>query len=119
TRLILQPNIHAKVIREWAMRNNWAILDEVILKEDDKIYEILVLQRGEMSLSEQEILLGANLMANKNEVFIEKWSKEIDNWKRILTSIDRAEDSKEIVQKRQDLNYLIKLVEGALNNEER
>src|SRR5690606_15407197 len=34
TRLILQPNIHAKVIREWALRNEWAILDEVILEED-------------------------------------------------------------------------------------
>ena len=43
TRLILQPNIHAKVIREWAMRNGWAIQDEVILEEDGKIYEVLVL----------------------------------------------------------------------------
>lgn len=36
TRLILQPNIHAKVIRQWAIRNQWAILEEVILKEDEK-----------------------------------------------------------------------------------
>lgn len=46
TRLILQPNIHAKAIREWAMVNGWAIQDEVILEEDGKIYEVLVLQRG-------------------------------------------------------------------------
>ncbi|WP_249664456.1 tRNA (adenine(22)-N(1))-methyltransferase TrmK, partial [Lysinibacillus sp. D4B1_S16] len=45
TRLILQPNIHAKVIREWALAHNWANLDEEILEEDDEIYEILVLQR--------------------------------------------------------------------------
>src|SRR5690606_28861210 len=32
TRLILQPNIHAKAIREWAMANGWAIQDEVILE---------------------------------------------------------------------------------------
>ena len=58
TRLILQPNIHAKVIREWALANGWALLDEVILEEDDKIYEVLVLQRGAMKLTEAEILLG-------------------------------------------------------------
>ena len=51
TRLILQPNIHAKVIREWAIANGWAILDEVILEEDDKIYEVLVLQRGPETLN--------------------------------------------------------------------
>lgn len=119
TRLILQPNIHAKVIREWAMQNHWAILDEVILKEDDKIYEILVLQRGEMKLSEQEILLGKQLMVNKSDVFIEKWTKEIENWKRILTSIERADNSTDIVKKREDVMHLIKLVEEALNNEER
>ncbi|HWK24427.1 MAG TPA: tRNA (adenine(22)-N(1))-methyltransferase TrmK [Ureibacillus sp.] len=114
TRLILQPNIHAKVIREWAIRNHWAILDEVILKEDEKIYEILVLQRGEMQLSEQEILLGNHLLSKKSDIFIEKWSKEIENWKRILTSIEQAEDTNEIVKKREEVTHLIKLVEEAI-----
>lgn len=114
TRLILQPNIHARVIREWAMKNHWAVLDEMILKEDEKIYEILVLQRGEMELSEQEILLGKHLMANKSEVFVEKWSKEIENWKRILTSIERADATSDIDKKREEVTHLIKLVEEAL-----
>ena len=52
TRLILQPNIHAKAIREWALQNGWALQDEVILREDDKVYEVLVLQRGAMTLTE-------------------------------------------------------------------
>ena len=33
TRLILQPNIHAKVIREWALQNKWAIQDEEIIED--------------------------------------------------------------------------------------
>lgn len=117
TRLILQPNIHAKVIREWAIQNGWAILNEVILEEDDKIYEILVLQRGEMTLSEEEILLGKFLMASKSDVFIKKWLKEIENWKRVLISIERAENTAEIVAKRQELNHFIGVVEEALSNE--
>ncbi|MDN4495351.1 tRNA (adenine(22)-N(1))-methyltransferase [Ureibacillus aquaedulcis] len=119
TRLILQPNIHAKVIREWAIRNHWAILDEVILKEDDKIYEILVLQRGDMELTEQETLLGKQLMVNKSDVFVEKWTKEIANWKRILSSIEKADHTTDIAKKREDVMHHINLVEEVLNDEVR
>ena len=55
--------------------NGWALLDEVILEEDEKIYEVLVLQRGEMKLTEVELLLGQHLLIEKSEVFIEKWSE--------------------------------------------
>ncbi|TSI03405.1 tRNA (adenine(22)-N(1))-methyltransferase TrmK [Lysinibacillus sp. BW-2-10] len=117
TRLILQPNIHAKVIREWAMQNGWAILDEVILEEDEKIYEVLVLQRGDMTLSEEQILLGQHLLNERSEVFVKKWIREIENWKRVLTSIEQAEETQEISAKREELRHLIALVEGAIQNE--
>ncbi|RHW38559.1 tRNA (adenine-N(1))-methyltransferase [Lysinibacillus yapensis] len=117
TRLILQPNIHAKAIREWAIANHWAILDEVILKEDEKIYEILVLQHGDMELTEQEIYLGKHSMAKKTDVFIEKWSKEVQNLKRVLSSLEHAEATPEIAQKKTELLHLISLVEEALNDE--
>lgn len=114
TRLILQPNIHAKVIREWAMANGWAILDEEILEEDRKIYEVLVLQRGQMQLSEQETLLGKQLLAEKSPTFIAKWTREIENWQRILRSIEKVEQTDDIVAKKQELRQLIELVEEAI-----
>jgi len=117
TRLILQPNIHSKVIREWAIRNNWALLDEVILEEDDKIYEVLVLQRGEMKLSEQELLLGKHLIVEKCDVFIKKWQREVENLKRVLASMEEAEPTAEIVTKREELLHLIAMVEGVIGHE--
>lgn len=114
TRLILQPNIHAKAIREWALKNNWATLDEEIVEEDGKIYEILVLQRGNMTLTEAEILLGQHLIAKKSEVFIQKWTREIENWKRVLKSIEGAEQTSDIIEKRKELLQLISLVEEVL-----
>ena len=114
TRLILQPNIHAKVIREWALANGWAIQDETIIKEDGKIYEVLVLQRGQMTLTEAELLLGSKLMAEKSDVFVEKWSREIENWKRILCSVESVEQTEEIIRKREELKILISLVQGAI-----
>ncbi|KGR90669.1 SAM-dependent methyltransferase [Ureibacillus massiliensis 4400831 = CIP 108448 = CCUG 49529] len=117
TRLILQPNIHAKVIRQWGLDNGWAILDEVILEEDEKIYEVIVLQRGEMTLTEEEILLGKYLLNEKSETFIKKWTKEVENWKRVLESIEQAESSSSIIAKRGELLHLIALVEGIIENE--
>ncbi|MFF5993763.1 tRNA (adenine(22)-N(1))-methyltransferase TrmK [Lysinibacillus sp. KU-BSD001] len=114
TRLILQPNIHAKAIREWAIRNGWAIHDEAILEEDDKIYEILVLQRGQESYTEAEILLGKKLMAEKSPVFMQKWAREMANWERVLQSIEKAEATSEIETKRAELHHLIALVQEAL-----
>ncbi|EON71763.1 tRNA (adenine(22)-N(1))-methyltransferase [Lysinibacillus sphaericus] len=114
TRLILQPNIHAKVIREWALANNWAILDEEILEEDDKIYEILVLQRGTMELTASEILYGPKLMLRKAPAFIKKWTREKENWQRVLQSIEGAEQTPEIEGKRAELIAQLKLVEGVL-----
>ncbi|KGR81518.1 tRNA (adenine(22)-N(1))-methyltransferase [Lysinibacillus odysseyi] len=114
TRLVLQPNIHAKVIREWALQNGWALLNEEILEEDGKVYEILVLQRGEELLTEAEVLLGKQLLAAKSDVFIEKWSKEIANWQRVLQSIEKAEATPEVEEKRAELHHLIELVKEAL-----
>ena len=114
TRLILQPNIHAKVIREWALENGWAVQDEEIIKEDGKIYEIIVLQRGTMQLTEAEILLGSKLIAAKNDVFKEKWSREVANWQRILTAIETAEQTAENIAKRTELERLMALVQEAI-----
>ena len=68
SRLILQPNIHAKAIREWALLNTWAIVAEEIVKEDEKIYEILVLEKGSMTLSDSEQLLGPFLLKERNQL---------------------------------------------------
>lgn len=114
SRLILQPNIHAKVIREWAIENGWLILDEVILEEDEKIYEILVLQRGHQTLTEVEILLGSHLIAKRDEPFIKKWTREVQNWRNVLTSMENAQSTSEIVNKRIELTNLIKMVEEVL-----
>lgn len=114
TRLILQPNIHAKAIREWALRNGWALQDEVILEEDGKVYEVLVLQRGQMALTQAEILLGPKLMATKSAVFVEKWSREIANWQRVQQAIEKAEKTVENEAKTAELAQLIHMVQEVI-----
>ena len=46
-RLILQPNIHAHHIRLWLYQEGYELMDEVILEEDGKIYEIIIAEKGD------------------------------------------------------------------------
>ncbi len=40
-RLILQPNVGEAAVRKWLLRHNWLLMDEQIVEEDERFYEIL------------------------------------------------------------------------------
>ncbi|RNF41033.1 tRNA (adenine(22)-N(1))-methyltransferase [Planococcus salinus] len=118
-RLVLQPNVHARSIREWAVENGWSIVNEEILKENEKIYEILILEQTDKTkeLSPEELLMGPVLMKEFSAVFQEKWTKECAQWKKIISSMESAEETPELAEKKQELSGKVKLVEEVLKNE--
>lgn len=92
-RLILQPNIDSKSIRQFAVEQQYKIIDEQIIRDDGYIYEIIVLEptsKSESHLNEKEQLLGPILLKTKNEVFIEKWTNELNKKKQIVDQILKA-----------------------------
>ncbi|WP_223637968.1 tRNA (adenine(22)-N(1))-methyltransferase [Planococcus sp. 4-30] len=118
-RLILQPNVHAKSIRDWAAANDWVITEEEILKENEKIYEILVLEKtlSPVLLTQQQLLMGPELMKQKTEIFREKWIRESEQWKNIVASMEATAQTMEIIGKKQELIEKIQLVEEVLQRE--
>ena len=110
TRIIAQPNIYAKAIREWAVSNGWKIIDEHILKEDGKIYEIIVLEKGLAKYDELELTVGPFLLKSKTAVFLEKWERESSEWRRVLLSLEKAEETDAIKKKKEQLITHIDLV---------
>lgn len=114
TRLVLQPNIHAQAIREWAEHQNWSIVEEAILEEDDKIYEILVLQRGPMFLNDSERLFGPKLLLRKEPAFNKKWQREVEQWHKILAATAEVEQTEAIIEKRREIQQKIDLAEEVL-----
>jgi tRNA (adenine22-N1)-methyltransferase len=119
-RLVLQPNVGSFAIRRWLIVNDWELVKEEILKEDGKIYEILVAQKGhalkpyQESRLEEEILFGPYLNSEKSSVFIEKWTVEMQNWQRILTLLDAAAQNEETASRRVELEKKIHMAEEAL-----
>ena len=112
--IIAQPNIHAQAVREWAVANEWMIINEQILKEDGKIYEIIVLEKGQSSYDELALLLGPFLLEEKNDVFYEKWTSEIMQWSEVLRSIEHATENQSIKEKKKQLTRQIDLVREVL-----
>jgi tRNA (adenine22-N1)-methyltransferase len=113
-RIIVQPNIHSKAIREWAVLNGWKIMNEEIMKEDGKIYEIIVLEKGHATYDESDLLTGPILKKERNAVFIEKWERELAEWQRVLESIENVENTEAIITKREQLAQQISVVRKVL-----
>ncbi|MGP7819063.1 tRNA (adenine(22)-N(1))-methyltransferase [Niallia sp. 01092] len=121
-RLVLQPNIHAFSIRLWLLENGWKLIEEEIIEEDGKIYEILVAEQGiakdpYTANIDTELLLGPILMKEKNKAFQKKWLAERKNWERIMAQLSSAPDSKENQTKKQELESKINMVKEVLADE--
>ncbi|MFD2446090.1 tRNA (adenine(22)-N(1))-methyltransferase [Bacillus sp. CGMCC 1.16607] len=118
-RLILQPNISAISIRQWLIQNDWELVEEEIIEEDGKIYEVLVAERGNSQKPYQMelhkgLLLGPFLLKRRNEVFIKKWLDEKRNWEKIMTQLLSASQTVENMGKMTELKAKIKMVEEVL-----
>ena len=121
-RLVLQPNIAAGSIRKWLSEQGWELIDEEIIKEDGKIYEILVAEKGEPYRPygknlEAELFLGPILLRKKPEAFSQKWSTELKNWKKIYSHLEQASLTGKLAEKKQELVKKINWVEEALKDE--
>lgn len=118
-RLILQPNVGAYVLRKWLKDHNWKLVSEEILKEDGKIYEVLVAENGlddELYSDhfETKLLFGPYLLKEKNKVFLEKWELEKKNWQRILKELEKAEQNASTLEKKKEIEAKLKMVEEVL-----
>ncbi|WP_059171163.1 tRNA (adenine(22)-N(1))-methyltransferase TrmK [Bacillus sp. FJAT-27445] len=115
-RLILQPNVSAISVREWLYKNGWELIDEAILEEDGKIYEVLVAEKGNPDKPyknglEKGLLFGPFLLEDKGTVFNKKWTLEKENWQRVQAQLEKAQESLEVEMKRKELREKIQLVE--------
>ncbi|KOO43891.1 tRNA (adenine(22)-N(1))-methyltransferase [Priestia koreensis] len=119
TRLILQPNIGAINVRKWLLDNEWEIIDEKILEDEKRIYEIVVAERGEAKKPygdelESGLLVGPVLRVEKNEAFVKKWTHELAHLKQIASRLSSSAQTEESKQKLARFQQEIKLIEEVL-----
>jgi tRNA (adenine22-N1)-methyltransferase len=120
-RLILQPNVGSQIVRQWLLENGWELIDEEILEEDGKIYEILLAEQGDplipyVQAKETALLFGPFLMKKRSSVFIRKWTMEKNHWQRIIAEMDQKGQNTALNPKRKELLELICIVEELIKS---
>ncbi|OBA07300.1 SAM-dependent methyltransferase [Bacillus subtilis] len=121
-RLILQPNIHAVHIREWLYKEGYALIDEVILEEDGKCYEVLVAEEGERDAAYAGISLAAGMLVGpflakeKNKVFLKKWTQELNHTQKIHEQISQAASTEQNKQKLKELADRMELLKEVIDH---
>ncbi len=121
-RLILQPNIHAVHIREWLYKEGYALIDEVILEEDGKCYEVLVAEAGDRDAAYAGISLSAGMLVGpflakeKNAVFLKKWTQELEHTQSIYEQISRAATTEQNKQKLKELADRMELLKEVIDH---
>lgn len=90
--LVLQPNVGEQGLRLWLMRHGYQIIEEDILEENHKIYEILVAARGSqpVAYSQDELLFGPKLLHRKGQVFKKKWRRELEQRKHVARQLEKS-----------------------------
>lgn len=88
--LILQPNTDEQVVREWLEKNNYQIVAEDIVAEDNHTYEVIKAVPGEMQLTLIEKQFGPILKQVKSEVWLSKWRHELARKEKVLGFLQAA-----------------------------
>ena len=86
-RLILQPNNREDELRIWLQEQGFQIVAEEMVTENQKFYEILVVEPGTMELTPLEQRFGPFLLQEKSSVFLAKWQSELEKLTRSLEKI--------------------------------
>lgn len=88
THFILQPNVAADKLREYLYENNFTIIDEKLVKEANKFYEIIYAKKGKALLNKRiHLEIGEKLILNKDPLLEELINFKIDLYYEIMGKI--------------------------------
>jgi tRNA (adenine22-N1)-methyltransferase len=91
-RFILQANRNVPLLRRYMTTSNYRILDEIILEEQGKTYEILVFEKGKMELTEKEIEFGPIHLRTKPYYWVKHYQELLAHYEKVLLNV--TDDSK-------------------------
>lgn len=86
---ILQPMTASESLREYLYNNNYKIIDEKLICEDNRIYEIIYAQRGNDYISDNIYFeVGKKLIENKDPLLKEFLDNKLKKYEAILENLE-------------------------------
>ncbi|EGT5270794.1 class I SAM-dependent methyltransferase [Clostridioides difficile] len=115
-KLILQPMQAQEELRYYLLNNGYEILEEVLVREDFRIYEIIVAKyTGKNTIIEDEISyeVGIKLLENKDSLFNDFIEKKIKTYSSIVNKLE-GKNGEAIDKKRKESEVAIKKLENLI-----
>lgn len=106
-RLILSANSENFLLRDFLEQAEWRIIAEELIKENGKFYQLLILEKGQMNLSNIEKEFGPFIIKEKSENFKEMIKLLLK--KLIVAKVEAKSDSA-----KKKIETRIKELEGVL-----
>lgn len=105
-RLILQPNVAEDKVRQWLNQHNYEIVDEAMITEKGKFYEVIVADYRDnlqQKLTQTDLLFGLFNKEKYPTVFQDKWQLELKRTEYVLGQLEQAKqrDESKIVRYRE------------------
>ncbi len=95
-RFILQPNNDAEKIRAILSSIDYYIIDELVISENNKFYDLIILEKGKMTYSPLELMFGPVNLKVKSHYFILRIQKELNRLNSLLKELNDSERLSEI-----------------------
>ena len=93
--LILQPNVATNELREYLITNNFEIIDEKLVKDGKKFYEILVVKKGLSHLKEDSFYqIGDRLIENNDPILSDFINYRVNLNNNIISELLKEETEK-------------------------
>ena len=111
-RLVLQPNNNEENLREYLAENYFQIVEESIVEDNRKMYEIIVAELSDIkpAYSKDELVFGPKLLERKNQTFLDKWRKELAKNENILNNLKNTENNEKIELLINHINQIEKVI---------
>ena len=92
--LVLQSNVSANLVRVWLTNNNFKIIDEALIKEDDNYYEVIKAINGKQLLTNSDLYLGPIIKKDKSETVGNYFAYMHDKYAKLVKRIPKKETEK-------------------------
>ena len=91
-RLILQPNVAEHFVREWLMNHSYQIVEETVVSDNHRLYEIIVAEPVDkrVEYTELELKYGPILLQHRSELSVAKWNRMNRKNKEILEQLQKS-----------------------------
>jgi tRNA (adenine22-N1)-methyltransferase len=112
TRLVLQPMIAASQVRRWLQSNGWRIVDETIVQDEGRLYEVLAAEPGWMEASDL-LEVGPILWDKRHPLLSDLLKLRLDSLHFVIMQMEKSPTA-QTDPKYQEQKALISILEAKL-----